>query len=262
MIYSKLLTHQQIQKLGETNPVAADAALQRLVAERTARIDEADEEAIRKLDAVDRVYAKQPIEHSIHISAKPETPQQREIRLYSERRKVANSLRKVGLTPADLPADFWEKSRVERDLIFHKIYTKALNEREAAKAAAMTVASKPAPLSGKERTRQWRTRKPKPTLTGGPMQFETPNAAWIADRFASLRTWTATRGRRQEKLRGRERELVRAAAIYQHMTGKLSRAPSHNEFGARLRCGRRGARSTIEVLAALYLPGGPWHPGV
>ena len=278
-IYSNFLTAQQ-----QTFEFSERA--EREFARRLRDIDADDDDGRREREAAEMLRELDGIEipeddepPADQVAQQPTEPPAAkleallcEIHLYNEKHEkqlVASALGRYGLTLADLEREspgFWKKSRKDRDQNLHAFVTKHVNERDAEKAAAKALARKP-PISGAERTRNWRAKRkasetptPAPALAAGPIPFETPDKAWVIERRASLRVWVADDGPRQRQLRSRVNELVKAAAAYQTLVKELGRAPSHAEFAARLKCSRPRARNMVGNLTALYSRGGPWHP--
>ena len=95
------------------------------------------------------------------------------------------------------------------------------------------------------RQRRRRSKKP-PMAAPKPVRaipVELVTGEWVADRFARLKAWTAGSDPRARKLRGREREFVKAAADYQSLSRALGRPPSLGEFAAKIGCTRPAAQN-------------------
>lgn len=148
---AKDLTVAEIMKLGETDPEAADAALQRMsrareaeapsdienvdnllgdlelgagealeVVEHLDELDAAAEDAIEGAIAKAEAYEAQDV---LDEARKEQLREQMRAKLAEinggdplakDKKKISNALKKVGRTPADLPPDFWDLPRIAK----------------------------------------------------------------------------------------------------------------------------------------------------
>jgi hypothetical protein len=189
-----------------------------------------------------------------------------------EKTKIERYLKKYSRTPADLPDDFWEQSKDMRGWMLGQIVGPAMGETKRLKRLAergypADYDSHPAAdrkrISAAVRSRRRRTKTAETVVTaltpsaGIPAAIITRN--WVADRFSRLSAWTKGTGSMERKLRGRERELLKAVIHYHALSLSLGRQPSHAEFAAKLGCTRRAAQNRMRILVSLHSGVGPWN---
>lgn len=188
-------------------------------------------------------------------------------------------LKKNGRSSADLPEGFWnEPNRAARGSMLGQIIGEARAEERAAKRLErLTSVGYPSDYSSRPRDEQRRISatvrsrrrraKSAPTRAAGFVRLipavtipaATITRDWCADRLARLKRWTEGTEPLARQLRGRERDLVRAAAHYHTLSAELGRPPSHGELSGRIGCTRRTARNRVRLLVSLYAIGAPWH---
>jgi hypothetical protein len=203
--------------------------------------------------------------------------------LATDKIRVDRWLRNRGRTSDDLPPNYWSLDKDERGSILGEIQAGVnAEDRAAERLARMVAAGYPAdyPLHSRDdqrrisdAVRQRRARLKKATAAAATpktapavtpraprgIPFEIVSREWCDDRLTSLTAWTADSGPQQRQLRGHERELVKAALIYQVLARELHRAPSYGELAAKMRRKRDAARNLVRRLESLYSVTGPWH---
>jgi hypothetical protein len=198
--------------------------------------------------------------------------------------RVGRYLAKRGLTEDILPADFYNEPDYDvRRRKLHQIIEAVEAERRA--KTAVVASNEPAWLeyvnsrptvhdwlpSRREfdhmmRTRRWRAKKPAKFIerTARGIPSERVSRSWRDDKLARLKAFSQGTGPLARQLRGREIEMVKAAALFFTLSAELGHQPSHSELAGRIGCTRRAARNRVGILVRLY--DGPWHleasPGV
>jgi hypothetical protein len=206
--------------------------------------------------------------------------------LANEKKKIANTLKKVGRTLADLPPDFWKLPRIakiplerSRESEFYKVFREGEEEmREAERLRDLEKRGLPAnydllPRDEKDRininARQRRHRDKKRTSASKPPVAPLPVAdiapdmlrSTIHKMWRSLEKWAvnySTPLARQLRKPEQQRALIRAAAAYARYFSQHDEPPSHVELAKSLRCSKDQARRKLDVLKSLNAPGGPW----
>lgn len=206
--------------------------------------------------------------------------------LATDKRKVANKLKKLGRTTADLPYDFWklpiiarspgERSRTNE---LYKISAEVETQQiEAKRLAELAKRCRPANydrLSRDERKkvdgkiRQQKHRDKKPKSASKPSAAPLPVAQFaggdlrstLAAMQKSLEKWVincSTPLSRQLPERKQQLAIIKTAAAYSRFYQQCGKIPSQSKLGKWLRCSRHQARRRLEILTSLYKPGGPW----
>jgi hypothetical protein len=276
--YNSFLSFTQIKKLSETDFLAADTAL-RLLAERREQADDT------VLDAtVDEIEITAPAPAPAPAPA-IEPALLAQIRAYrakhpqadpqaTEKIKVERYLKKNHRSSADLPEGFWnEPDRAARGYALSQVIGEVRAKERAAKRLERLISagypddyySRPRDeqrrISAAVRSRRRRA-KSAPTRAAGLVRTipaATITRDWCADKLARLKRWTEGTGPMARKLRGREHDLLKAAAHRHNFIAEFGREPSHGELAGRIRCTRHTARNRLRVLVSLYGVAGPWH---
>lgn len=273
--YSSSLSFTQIKKRSEADFLAADAA-RCLLAEQREQANEpvldttADEIEI-EITAPAPATCINPALLALMRAYRAKLPQADPLAV--EKIKVERYLKKNGLSSTDLPEGFRGLDRDARGRVLGEIIGEKRDKDRAAKRLERLIAvgypadylSRPfheqRRISAAVRSRRRRAKRA-PTRAAGlarAIPSATINREWCADKLALLKAWTAGTGPVARKFRGREHDLVRAAAHYHAITAEFGRQPSHAALAGRIGCKRRTAQNRARVLVSLYAVGGPWH---
>jgi hypothetical protein len=184
-------------------------------------------------------------------------------------------LTNLGHSSNELPDGFWEHDRERRGFIVGQILgpdSPAGKARAAKRLKRVIAAGYPADYysrSDEERrrignaVRQRRRRTPRAPeadaipLVGVPVQSVTRD--WMADKLTQMNLWAKGTTPLARQLRGRDRELVKVAAVFQILCARIGRQPSHAELARNLGCTRCVAQNKRRLLVRLYSSGGPWY---
>jgi len=199
-----------------------------------------------------------------------------------EKVRVHRYLIKHGHSSDELPPDFWEQDRDIRGFIVGQVLgaDSPAGEARAAKREAKRLESlerrgypvdydfhtyeERRRISAAVRSR--RRRAPRaPEAKASPLvglPVETVTHDWMADKLARINLWVKGATPLARQLRGRERELVKVAAVYQMLCARTGRQPSHAELARNLGCTRAAAQNKRRLLVRLYSSGGPWYAKV
>ena len=222
-------------------------------------------ERLEPLDLVAQLRAYRA-KHAPRTAVSPDDP------LAIEKIKIERYLKKFGRTPADLPDDFWEHPEGMRGWMLGQVVGPAMGAAKRLKRlskrgypadydshpAAERKRISAAVRSGRRRTKAAATVATAPTPSAGiPAAIITRE--WIAESFSRLSAWTKGTGAMECKLRGRERELVKAVVQYHALSLSLGRQPSQAEFAAKLGCTRRAAQNRMRILVSLHSGASPWN---
>jgi hypothetical protein len=206
--------------------------------------------------------------------------------LATEKKKVANKLKKVGRTLNDLPPD-WDKlpetakipgERSRRNELYRVLEEGKAEMHEAARLRELELGGRPENydrlsraererVEAKLRKRRQRAKESKsaskPTGAPLPIAHVAPDGLrhTLIVMQHKLEKWASGSNEpRPRQFRNRKRQLVliRAALWYFRFFQQHQRCPSHAELGRWLRCSTDQARRRLDRLKALYAAGGPW----
>lgn len=203
--------------------------------------------------------------------------------LAKDKRKVANALKKVGRTLADLPANWDTLPRIakipgERSRQNELFQVLEEATRQAKERRELEKRGRPAnyhllPLDQRKRLdanirqrrhrSKIRTHLSKPALKPLPVAYVAPDSLRSAlvdmsRRLEGWASWENTPRSRQLRNKRQQMALIRAAATYAHYFAKHNRPPTHNELAKYLKLSRHQTRRRLNVLKSLYADGGPW----
>lgn len=264
-------TSEVIEDIGELDSGARDAA------ENTTVKAEAHEAPREPTKLLEQIRAAR-IKYSGGVDISSDDP------LANEKRRVANLLKKVGRTLADLPRDWDTLSRTARDgersrqsELYRVLEAGREEMREAERLHELEKCGLPAnydllPRDEKDRInvnlrqRRHRGKMPKPSaksIIALPMADVGPESlrGTLIKMSRSLENWALYRDTpRARQLRKPEQQkvLLRAAAIYARHFNSHGKPPSHGDLAKGLRCSGDQARRRLDLLKRLYEPGGPW----
>jgi hypothetical protein len=199
--------------------------------------------------------------------------------LATDKKKIANTLKKVGRTLADLPPDFWMLPRTakipgerSRQSELHRVYAEAERPHELEKSGRPANYDR-LPVDEQRRIdttlrqRRHRDKKPKPptkpTVAPLPVVYIAPDSLGFTlhRMWRSLDAWTSVSSTplaRQLRKPEQQRALIRAAAAYARYFNWYGKPPSRFDLSKGLRWTEDQVRRKLDVLKSLYAPGGPW----
>lgn len=206
--------------------------------------------------------------------------------LEKEKKKVAKALNKVGRTLADLPSD-WDTlpkiakvpgERSRQNELFRVFEEGEKQMRDAERLHELERRGRPPNydllpraekirIDANIRKRRERDKKRKPPSTSAAALLPVANVGGadlrnkLHEMLRTLNIWAnSSTNPRARQLRKREHQLalVKAAAAYARYFHQHDGPPSHAELARWLRRSEDQARRKLDLLKALYLPGGPW----
>lgn len=227
--------------------------------EQPVELTPADEPTIEALDARDAALEAQAVTGTnLDTDAKRGIDPKllalvREKRHAIERDKVIAALDRIGLTEADLPADFWDKDREERDQILRE-----LKDKQRAADAGRTIGTglswaDQRRAQGAERVRRFRAKR----KAAAPSIYM-PLPSWKAARRAELDSWISANNPRKARQLSPSKivEALAARHALREATGK--ERPTEGQMAKLLGCTSDAARNQLRQLRSLRDIGPDW----
>lgn len=205
--------------------------------------------------------------------------------LASEKRRVANTLKKVGRTLGDLPTDYWALRRTapygerSRQNELNRVMEEGRAEMRAAERVRELIKlgrplnydllprTDQKKIDGNIRQRRHRSKLPKSSKkTIVPLPFADVRPELLSDKLIKMRrsldTWAVVRTTaRARQLRKPDHQeiIVKAAKIYAWHFCSSGTVPSQGDLAKGLGCNEDKAGRKLRLLKALCQPDGPWH---